>query len=42
VDVRGGVEADEVSALADILHTFLEGLEKQRWIFTAQLRIIDQ
>ena len=23
---------------ADILHTILEGLEKQRWMFTAQLR----
>ena len=25
---------------ADILHTVLEGLEKQRWMFTAQLRHI--
>jgi starvation-inducible DNA-binding protein len=33
-------EQDPTSA--DILHTILEGLEKQRWMFTAQLRTIAQ
>ena len=29
---------DQDPTSADILHTILEGLEKQRWMFTAQLR----
>ncbi|HYO03631.1 MAG TPA: DNA starvation/stationary phase protection protein [Mycobacterium sp.] len=35
--VHDEVDAQD-STSADILHTVLEGLEKQRWMFTAQLR----
>jgi starvation-inducible DNA-binding protein len=31
---------DQDPTSADVLHTILEGLEKQRWMFTAQLRHI--
>lgn len=35
--LHDGVD-DQDPTSADILHTILEGLEKQRWMFTAQLR----
>jgi starvation-inducible DNA-binding protein len=35
--VHDGVD-DQDPTSADILHTILEGLEKQRWMFNAQLR----
>jgi starvation-inducible DNA-binding protein len=35
--VHDEVDAQDPTS-ADILHTILEGLEKQRWMFTAQLR----
>jgi starvation-inducible DNA-binding protein len=35
--VHDDVDAQDPTS-ADILHTMLEGLEKQRWMFTAQLR----
>ena len=37
--VHDGVDEQDPTS-ADILHTILEGLEKQRWMFTAQLRHI--
>lgn len=35
--VHDDVDAQDPTS-ADLLHTILEGLEKQRWMFTAQLR----
>jgi starvation-inducible DNA-binding protein len=37
--LHDGVDAQDPTS-ADILHTILEGLEKLRWMFTAQLRHI--